>query len=249
MRISNEDRRNYEEHGYFVREHAVSAETLEILRREADAAVAWQDARLLANGSAQDVTHHGRRYFIPFRSRERSALRPYVYGELMADVCRNTIGVDAWLFCEMFVVKSREVGLPFGWHQDSGYLDYFKHGTFPAYVTTWLALDDMTEENGTLYVLPFSEGGTRELVEHTLDTETNDKVADFGGHAGRPLVVSAGTLVVLSSLLPHRSGPNAGSASRSAYLCQYSPRPIVHPKTGEPILMAEAVLRGGVRCA
>lgn len=248
MRLTEQDRLDFVDHGYFVVRDAVSADDLAALRRECDEAVAWQDDELRKNGDAQDVTHAGRRYFVPFRSRQSPVLRRYTASDLMAEVCDATIGGSAYLFCEMFVVKSKEVGLPFGWHQDSGYLDYFKHGTFPAYVTTWLALEDMTEENGTLYVLPFSEGGSRTLVEHRLEPATKDKVADFGPNPGRPVLVPAGSLVVLSSLVPHKSGPNTSDRPRPAYLCQFSPEPILYPD-GTPVLMADPFLREGARIA
>lgn len=250
MSVSEENRRNFVEHGYFVHHRTLPPDVLEALRAEADLAVAWQDEELRKNAAdAQDVTHAGRRYFLPFRSREREALRAFAASELMAEICEATVGGDAWLFCEMFVVKSPSVGLPFGWHQDSGYLDYFKHGDFPAYVTIWMALDDMTEDNGTLYVMPFSEGGSRVLVEHHLEEGTNDKIADFGPHPGHPVVVPAGSIVVLSSLVPHRSGPNRSGRPRAAYLCQYSPAPILHADGRAPVLLAEPFLRDGQRIA
>jgi hypothetical protein len=33
----------------------------------------------------------------------------------------------------------------------------------------WIALDDMTEANGTAYLLPYSRPGTRHVVKHVRD--------------------------------------------------------------------------------
>ena len=73
-----------------------------------------------------------------------------------AEVCRATLGDTAYLFWEQYVVKGAEAGMKFSWHQDSGYVGYPDH---KPYLTCWCALDDMSEENGTVYVMPFSQNG------------------------------------------------------------------------------------------
>jgi ectoine hydroxylase-related dioxygenase (phytanoyl-CoA dioxygenase family) len=80
-------------------------------------------------------------------------------------VVRATLGETAYLFNEQYVVKAAEKGLKFGWHQDSGFVGY----THRPYLSCWCAIDDVTVENGTVYLLPYSRAGTRELVEHVKD--------------------------------------------------------------------------------
>ena len=63
-----------------------------------------------------------------------------VFSELMAEICRATIGDTAFLFYDQYVVKAAEKGIPFSWHQDSGYLG-FSHRP---YVTIWAAVDDVS---------------------------------------------------------------------------------------------------------
>ena len=74
---------------------------------------------------------------------------------------RATLGETDYLFNEQYVVKAAEKGLKFGWHQDSGFVGY----THRPYLSCWCAIDDVTVENGTVYLLPYSRAGTRELVE------------------------------------------------------------------------------------
>lgn len=59
------------------------------------------------------------------------------------------------------------------------------------------------------------------------------------------LPVSAGSVIVMSGLLPHRSGLNTSNAVRRAYLCQFSPRPVVDDR-GRAIQMATPLLRDGL---
>ena len=47
-------------------------------------------------------------------------------------------------------------------------------------MTCWIALDDVDETNGTVYVLPYDRTGAREVVPHRRDPATNDMVGYFG---------------------------------------------------------------------
>ena len=108
------------------------------------------------------ISHRNQRYHIAKQYAQVNGLKEYVFGELMADICRATVGQDSYLFYDQYVAKASEVGRPFAWHQDSGYLDV----PHTPYVTVWAAVDDMTAENGTVSLLPYSEVGIRSRVEH-----------------------------------------------------------------------------------
>jgi len=187
------------------------------------------------------ISHRGKRYHIAKKYAEAPRLSEYVFSDLMADVCRATVGETAYLFYDQYVVKAAEKGIKFSWHQDSGYLG-FSH---TPYVTCWAAVDDMSIENGTAYVLPYSTVGIRTLVEHIRNPETGDKVGYFGKEAGVPVIVPAGSLAVFSSLTFHRSGSNTTDKMRRAYVTQYSPEPIVKPDSGEPMHLAVPFLKDG----
>jgi ectoine hydroxylase-related dioxygenase (phytanoyl-CoA dioxygenase family) len=109
----------------------------------------------------------------------------------------------------------------------------------------WTALDDMTEQNGTLRVLPFSKGGARTIVKHHPAPTGSDIVADFGPDRGDLLEMPAGSVVVMSGLLAHASGPNVTGATRRAHLIQYSKQPVLIDGS-KPAQMAVPVLVGGV---
>src|SRR5688500_20288228 len=90
----------------------------------------------------------------------------------MADVVRATVGPEAYLFVEQFVVKMAEVGMKFAWHQDSGYVGH----PHPEYLSAWVAMDYMSEANGTIYVLRCSRAGVRDTVKHAKEAGTNDMI-------------------------------------------------------------------------
>jgi ectoine hydroxylase-related dioxygenase (phytanoyl-CoA dioxygenase family) len=160
----------------------------------------------------------------------------------MADVCRRTIGDNAWLFWEQYVVKGAGGGMKFSWHQDSGYVGYPDH---KPYLTCWCALDDMTEANGTVRILPFSTLGIRTWVKHVKEEGSNDEVGYFGKEPGIPAIVPAGSIVLFTSVSFHASSANTSGRMRRAYLAQYSAEPILTADGRKLWGCAEPLLRDG----
>ncbi len=243
-RITVQQREQFLEEGWFILESVISEEHQKIMRDACDHLIDLMHQEMDALGVDHiHISHRGKRYHIAKRYHEAPRLAEYVFSDLMADVCRATIGETAFLFYDQYVVKAAEQGIKFSWHQDSGYLG-FSHRP---YVTVWAAVDDMSIENGTAWVLPYSKIGVKTLVEHIRDPVSGDKCGYFGQEPGLPAVVPAGSLVVFSSLTFHRSGANTTDKMRRAYVTQYSPEPIYSPGTSEPMHLAVPFLKDGQR--
>lgn len=233
--ITEEHRSQFVDEGYFILERAICDEHLQILRDSCDRLIELMHEEMDALGTDHiHISHRGKRYHIAKKYDQVPRLSEYVFSDLMAEVCRATIGDSAYLFYDQYVVKAAEQGIEFSWHQDGGYLGFFHR----PYVTVWAAVDDMTLENGTAWVMPFSKIGIRTLVEHVRDEQTGDKTGYFGDEPGVPAIVPAGSLVVFSSVTFHRSGANTTDQMRRAYVTQYSPEPIYKPNTKEPMHLA-----------
>jgi len=240
--ITPEHVQQYVDEGYFIVERAINDDHLRILRDSCDHLIDVMHAEMDQLGTDHiHISHRGKRYHIAKQYEAAAGLSDYVFSELMAEVCRATIGDDAFLFYDQYVVKAAEQGIRFSWHQDGGYLG-FPH---VPYVTVWAAVDDMTLENGTAFVMPWSRIGIRSLVEHIRDPATGDKVGYFGNDPGVPAIVPAGSLVVFSSLTFHCSGANTTDKMRRAYVTQYSPGRILSPETAQPIHLDVPFLKNG----
>jgi ectoine hydroxylase-related dioxygenase (phytanoyl-CoA dioxygenase family) len=240
--ITEEQKQQYINEGFFILEKAIPEEHLEILRDACDYLIDAMHREMDRLGTDHiHISHRGKRYHIAKKYDQAPRLSEFVFSDLMANICRATIGEDAFLFYDQYVVKAAEKGMPFSWHQDSGYLG-FSH---TPYVTCWCAVDDVTIENGTVYAMPYSTIGIKSLVEHIRDPETGDKAGYFGKEAGVPAVVPAGSIVVLSSLCFHRSGQNTTKQMRRAYVTQYSPEIIRKPGETEPFHLAVPFLQDG----
>jgi ectoine hydroxylase-related dioxygenase (phytanoyl-CoA dioxygenase family) len=241
--ISQEQRALYRDEGYMILERAIPEHYLELLRVQCQEAIEQMDARMDAEGAdTLGINHRGSRYFVSNCFKEQPLLREFLFSELMADVCRATLGDNAYLFWEQYVIKGAETGMKFSWHQDSGYVNYPDH---KPYLTCWCALDDMSEANGTVHLLPFSRSGIRSWVQHIVEEGSNDKVGYFGSDPGITVDVPAGSIVAFTSLNFHSSGTNTTDNMRRVYLAQYSFEPITSADGSKLWGNAEPLLLNG----
>ena len=191
------------------------------------------------------------------RARELAKNRPFIgamhtYSELMCEfakspiyleACLKLIGPDVDLYFNQAVIKLPVHGQEFGWHQDSGYIPE----SHRPWLSCWCALDDVNEENGTVYLLPCSQFGGGEIREHVRQEETNDLVGYFGDEPGVPVIIAAGGIAIFSSATFHRSGANSSGATRRVYLAGYSPE--VMPSKEGTSRQAVPFLKAGVSVA
>jgi ectoine hydroxylase-related dioxygenase (phytanoyl-CoA dioxygenase family) len=228
--VTEAQKQQFKDEGYMILESIVPKGHLELMRDKCQGFMDKKDAEMTEKKVDRiGLNAKGKRYFVAYAYRQEPALGEFVFSDLMADVCRATIGDTAYLFWDQYVVKGTDKDSSFSWHQDSGYV----HLDCPMYLTCWVTLDDVTLENGTVYLLPYSEAGIRSVVKHIPDPRTNDLVGYFGKNPGLPVIVPAGSIAVFSSYVFHRSGPNLTDKLRRVYLPQYSPE-IIRNQQGEP---------------
>jgi hypothetical protein len=125
---------------------------------------------------------------------------------------------DARLYWEQAVVKPPQARTELPWHQDNGYTPLIPE----EYLTCWLALDDAEVANGCLWVIP---GSHRHGTVRHHGGAGPFRVGHDGPDAdGVPVPVARGSVLVFSSLLMHRSGPNTTDRGRRAWIIQYCGR-------------------------
>jgi ectoine hydroxylase-related dioxygenase (phytanoyl-CoA dioxygenase family) len=241
--ISADHARRFAVDGFFILEDVVPASELELLRRECGRLFDERNREMDRLGvDSLDLDHRGRRYFV--HAYDSSAdVRRFLFSDLMAEVARTALGDTVHLFNEQYVVKAAERGMHFGWHQDSGFIPY----AHAPYLTCWIPLDDVSEANGTVHLLPYARAGTRDVVPHVRDEATNDLIGYTGDDQGDPVVARAGSIVCFSSTVFHRSGPNTTDQMRRVYVAQYSAEPLMNELGTGPRNLAEGLLIEGRR--
>ena len=232
MIIEKDKLEQFREDGYMILENVIPDDHLQLLQDLCQKFIDQMDAQMDKEGTdVLGITHRNKRYFVSNCLRKEPKMADFLFSDYMADICRATLGDDVYLFNEQYVIKGAEEGMKFSWHQDSGYVGFPDHRP---YLSCWCALDDMSEENGTVSVMPFSRIGIRTWVKHTVEEGSNDKVGYFGNDPGVPVVVPKGSIAVFTSLNFHSSGTNTTSRMRRTYLAQYSAEPLTIP-SGEKL--------------
>src|SRR5450759_2850512 len=146
--ITQAQRDLYQTEGYMILPAVIPPALLTMLREECSYYLGYYDS-LMDTKSVQSegITHRGKRYFINNRYRLSNRLWEFIFSPLMAEVAQATVGPDAYLFHEQWVVKGAEQGMKFSWHQDSGYVKWYDPTTqHKPYVTCWCTLDDVSEK-------------------------------------------------------------------------------------------------------
>ena len=239
--VTEQQKQQFKDEGYMILERVIPEEHLEMLRNNCQSFIDAADAEMDAKGVDRlHINAKGKRYFVPYCYQKKPEMGNFVFSDLMADVCRATLGDEVYLFWDQYVVKGTDKDSSFAWHQDSGYV----HLECPMYLTCWVTLDDVALENGTVFLLPYSESGIRSVVQHLKDPRTNDMVGYFGKNPGIPVIIPAGSIAAFSSYVFHRSGPNLTNKMRRIYLPQYSPE-IIRNLKGEQWGQAVPFLKGG----
>jgi ectoine hydroxylase-related dioxygenase (phytanoyl-CoA dioxygenase family) len=233
--------------GYATFVGVLDESVLALLRAECDAFIAREDARMDAAGTdVLGINHRGRRYFANECQRERPALRRMLFSPVMAGIGRALLGPNVYFFFDQYVVKGPEGGLPFSWHQDSGYVvGNGGPSDHAPYLTCWCPLEDVKVENGAISIIPGSHDAG--ILPHARQSGTNDLAAPAAESRALMIEAKAGDIIAFSSLLLHASGPNTSDRQRRVYLAQYTAEPMLDRDTRQLRRNAIALVRGGVQ--
>ncbi len=215
-RVTTDQARAYDEHGFFVLQDAIDAETITALTTAIEPLDAEVMEFLATRPDGRFSIAGVDTVSIALHPAARSTVcRDFCTSELMADLAHDLIGPDVRLYWDQAVYKRPHGAEPVLWHQDNGYT-YIEP---QAYLTVWVALTDATPDNGCISVLPgVHRNGTAAHRNTPIGFEC---CVDPDGAVEVP--VRAGDAVVFSSLTPHATGRNTTADIRRAYIVQYAP--------------------------
>ena len=214
IELTDSEVRFYQNYGYLTIPGLVSESAVPVLCEEVLTVLeanGIQRAQLDHASSTADKLRQNPQYL------SGSALDELINGEQMLAVASRLIGGPAVRYLPFTAVKAGGGGGEFHFHQDN---NYTQHDPALGSINIWVALVDMTPENGCLQMAPESHKAGVLDWENAGDGDTHRKVkidpTDF-----LPLRMRAGDAVAFSRLTVHGSGPNHTSRARVAYGLQY----------------------------
>jgi len=164
-----------------------------------------------------------------------SKLQSFISQPKLVDLLKQVMGPDIWVRWDQAVAKGPGSGT-FPWHQDNAY-----NGLKDGHYQLWIALTEMTPDNGGLWLVP---GSHKQKLPHRK--AGNHMV--YQGEVKNPIFIEAqpGDVVLFSSFLLHSTTPNVTQNSRWAYVVEYMSLEHFDPDVKPPYFV---VARKGVPTA
>lgn len=203
----------YKAQGYLPLPGFVAAEHVAALREEVFGILAANGvdrAALAMASTAADKLRQFSQYVTASR------LDELINSDQTLGVASRLVGGAAVRYLPFTAVKAASGGGTFHFHQDN---NYTRHDPALASINIWVALVDMTPDNGCLQIIPGSHTG--QLDSHNSpDGDTHQEV-DVDPDTALPIRMRAGDAVAFSRWTVHGSGPNNTAEPRVAYALQY----------------------------
>jgi ectoine hydroxylase-related dioxygenase (phytanoyl-CoA dioxygenase family) len=214
-RVTEEQRERFNRLGFVKLEGAFTADEVAAVTVAIDPLEADGEAKLRAAGGTVSIATADEITFTTHIVRQSPVLKAFAAHPFIKEVCHDLLGPEVRLYWDQSVYKKTAEMREFPWHQDNGY-------TFiepQQYLTFWLPLVDVNEENGCPWIAPgLHRLGTLEHRWTPIGYKCLDDVPDAVA-----VPAKAGDAIVFSSLAPHRTGPNLKRGTvRKAFILQYA---------------------------
>lgn len=211
----------YREQGYLGVENVLSQREIDDLRRVTDAFV--EKSRGVVEHTEVFDLEPGHTPENPKLRRLKSPIEQHevyrnaLHHEKILDVVSQLIGYGLRCNGNKLNMKQPGYGSPVEWHQDWA---FYPH-TNDDLLAVGVVLDDMTEDNGPLLVIPGSHEGP--VYDHHLDGHFCGAVTDptFSDKGTTPVMVKAGGITIHHVRMLHGSVSNTSAQPRRLLLFQY----------------------------
>ncbi len=221
--VTDADVDSYHENGFLVVPGLATPEDVALLREDATRVCRgeYPHSRLPPSDTEESDEQALARYLCIHHPHKISPvlLESGVKHTGMAAVLARLIGPDVKCMQSMLFIKPPGFQGQ-GWHQDEVYIPTRDRSLTGG----WIALDDATEENGCLRVLPGSHKGVLyEQRDHNNPDEFDGTGESYGFDPSAEIAVEArtGDIVFFHGYLLHRSFKNRSSAYRRVLVNHY----------------------------
>jgi ectoine hydroxylase-related dioxygenase (phytanoyl-CoA dioxygenase family) len=239
--LSADDVAFYRDHGYLIVEDFFDADSVERLKAEGTAVCRGDRGPiegLVPAAPDDDEETILARYVTCHHVHKSSPLiTEFISDPRIVEAVGALVGENVKSFASQFFIK--HAGMPGNaWHQDENFVPTRDRSL----CTSWIALDEATEENGCLWMIPGSHasGVLYPMRPHNNpNLDRAEECYDFPGlETAVPIVLRPGSCVFFSGYILHSSTTNRRrSGSRRALLYQFAraETPLAYAPKNEPV--------------
>ncbi len=229
--LNEQPKAQFWKEGYLLVENVVSQESLQAMK---EAFADWvEESRAHVESYGEAIDGRARFDVEPGHTARKPGLRRVnapievsaAYFEAMADSGMTDVVADLIGPNVKFHHSKINAKLPGGttavkWHQDFPFTPHSNDDL----ITALLMVDEVTEENGPLEVLPGSHTGPIHDLWHdgVFTGSVDNDLADECQSKAVRCVGPAGSVCLMHARLLHGSAPNISSNSRNLFICVYS---------------------------
>ena len=219
-RLTEAQQAAYKSDGFVAPIDIFTADEVAQIHAELDAAETAHGEQL------QAVGRNNAHYVLPVLDR-------IAHDQRILDAVEDVIGPDILVAGTTLFIKEPETTGFISWHQDARYIGLEPHD----WVTAWLAISDVNEENGCMRMVPGTHATS--LVDH-VDTFGEDNmltrgqtVPDVDEAATVPVPLKPGQLSLHHPRVVHGSGRNRSGKRRVGFAIQSYITPAVEQVIGK----------------
>ncbi len=214
MSLTDSEVRFYNEEGYLLLPGFVKADAIETLCREV---LEVLDANGVPAASLRRATSSADKLRQNSQYLADSYLNALINSPQTLAVTSRLIGGPAYRYMPFTAVKAGDGGGTFHFHQDN---NYTQHEPAMGSINIWVALVDMTPDNGCLQIIPRSHRNGQLQSRNSDDGDVHQQL-DVNPIDCLPIRMRAGDAMAFTRWTVHGSGPNTTNQPRLAYALQY----------------------------
>lgn len=221
--ITDEQIQFYQDNGFVVIHDFLDEDELETWRQYVGEAVANRGKRKLADGSSIEEDNYYARVFTQRINlwNDHAGMRRLMLDDRLGKMAADLAQVDGIRIWHDQALIKPAWGNPTAWHLDNPYWSFYSRDA----ISLWVALDDVTRDNGCLYFIPGAHK-TATYDNVGIGSNIGDLFSAYPQWSGQEAVaveMSAGSCSFHNGLCAHGAGANMTPHARRAMTCAYMP--------------------------
>jgi phytanoyl-CoA hydroxylase len=225
--LSTQQIESYQSNGFIVIDDFLNTLELAAWREAVDEAIASRGNTKLAGREKDAKWQAGDGYYDRvFVQRinlwqDSTAMRKLMLDPRLGKMAAELAGVDGIRIWHDQALIKQPWGNPTGWHLDNPYWSFSSRDA----ISIWVALDDVTQDNGCLYFIPgtqqtatFDNAGIGQNIGDLFRVYTAWSTLE-----AKPAIMRAGSCSFHNGLVAHGAGANMTPKARRAMTCAYMP--------------------------